>query len=948
MNKKRPLHGKKTEKSDNFLGRVSIKTIVLSVVALIQIMLLITGTTFSWVETISSLALTGGGKIDNPVKTVANIGSGSGYDKALDLDAYFKKAGNVHLSTCSSADGQNFYFPIVGDNNNYRQSTVNDRNVNYIGYNLKVVNKEKNKSKDFKFGKIPSIKIGNEAVTDNRVRIAITVDGVTKIFSNKDDTENVVAATDGMLSKTTVNAFDKYTNSDKNVTLPVFSIPANSSKEVKISLWLQESKGSNNGNNGDVEVKDFGDVAVNDFTLVVSKKCVEVKYATDSVSTMGDISIGSNNQQICYGEEGTTVPLNATAKPGYKFMGWYKDSGCQNEAPVTGGEFKIGSDSKYTLYALFKKTYTVKVISVTDNVQGGTGGTVKINSGTDADIATKSDVTVGETVKLTATPNEGYAFVGWYDAVTGGNQIGGNQIDGKYTADIEIDSVDPKDRTIYARFEIKKYIVTASAVSEDDDENIQGNIITYGDESKAQVQVIVNHGGSVTFTAVPVEGSGYVFDGWYSDKACSSNKLSDNTTYTVRSVKAGQNIYANFVLKRYTVDVYAYCYNDKTTDLTVQSDYGNVKSGTVTSTHIQQIIKYGQPFSFTALGNENCEFEGWYNKADDTLIDRENVYSVDSFKGDSQTSENKKSFYAKFKIKTKRITVHSVKNDSTDTSTVNINHTLTADTINYGETATISAEPGANSEFKGWFTDEACTEKVGDNYLDLNLSVTVNNDTPTNYYAKFEKKTTVTVYFKNVPGWTPPYAYVWYDKTHNESIEMTKVSDNYYKVDIDVKYTNIIFKNNIKDDWTGQTKDSPIPKIGNEKNCFIYDTTYTQYNGYWTKYVEETPAEKYTIYLTNNMGWNKVYCYAWNATMSTGKFPGVEMTDTTYKNEQKQAVYKVEIDSTYTSLVFSNGNNKNQTVDVTGFKNGTAYYLKEDKDKKGHYNVDTWTYTPSN
>jgi len=52
----------------------------------------------------------------------------------LDLDGYFKKAGNVHLATCSSADGQNFYFPIVGDNNNYRQSTVNDRNVNYIGF----------------------------------------------------------------------------------------------------------------------------------------------------------------------------------------------------------------------------------------------------------------------------------------------------------------------------------------------------------------------------------------------------------------------------------------------------------------------------------------------------------------------------------------------------------------------------------------------------------------------------------------------------------------------------------------------------------------------------------------------------------------------------------------------------------------------------------------------
>ena len=823
MNKKRPLHGKKTEKSDNFLGRVSIKTIVLSVVALIQMMLLITGTTFSWVETISSLALTGGGKIDNPVMTVANIGSGSGYNETLDLDGYFKKAGNVHLATCSSADGQNFYFPIVGDNNNYRQSTVNDRNVNYIGYNLKVVNKEKNKSKDFKFGKIPSIKIGDKAVTDNRVRIAITVDGATKIFSNKEETENVVAATNGTRSETTVNAFDKYTNSDEKVTLPVFSIPANSSKEVKISLWLQDSNGGNNG-----------DVAVNDFTLVVSKKRVEVKYGTDSIETMGNISIGSKNQKVCYGEEGTTVPLNATANPGYKFMGWYKDIDCTIKAPVTDGEFKIGSDSNITLYALFKKTYTVNVIAVTDNVQGGTGGTVKINSGTASDSAIKSDVTVGETVKLTATPNEGYDFVGWFDSATGGTQITGEN-----PANVEIDSVNPTDRTFYARFEIKKYTVTASAVSEDDDKNKQGNKITYGNEHKAQVQVIVNHGGSVTFTAVPVDGSGYVFDGWYSDKDCSAgNKLSSEKSYTVGPVKSHMSIYAKFVLKRYTIDVYAYCYNDKTTDLSEQVNYGKIKSDNETlETHTTRIVKYGTSFSFTAVGNENCEFEGWYNKADDTLIDSENVtYSVDSFKGDPQTSENKKSFYAKFKIKTKTINVHPVKNDTTDTSTVNINRTLTTDVINYGETATISAEPGANSEFKGWFTDEACTERVGENYLDKNLSITVNKDTPTDYYAKFEKKTTVTVYFKNVPGWTPPYAYVWYDKTHNDSIEMTQVSDNYYKVDIDVKYTKIIFKN--KDNWIGQTKDSPIPKIGDENNCFIYDTSHTQYNGYWTKYVE--------------------------------------------------------------------------------------------------------------
>lgn len=849
MNKKRPLHGKKTEKSDNFLGRMSIKTIVLSVVALIQMMLLITGTTFSWVETISSLALTGGGIIDNPVKTVANIGSGSGYDNALDLDAYFKKAGNVHLSTCSSADGQNFFFPIVGDNNNYRQSTVNDRNVNYISYNLKVVNKE-NKSKDFKFGKIPSIKIGNEAVTDNRVRIAITVvDGatnVTKIFSNKDDTENVVAATNGKPSETTVHAFDKYTNSVEKVTLPVFSIPANSSKEVKISLWLQESKGSNNGNNGDVEVKDFGDVAVNDFTLVVSKKRVEVKYGTDSDNEMGKISIGSNNQQFYYGEEGTTVPLNATANPGYKFMGWYKDSGCQKEAPVKGGKFKIGSDSNITLYALFKKTYTVNVIAVTDNDENNhKGGTVQINSNDGSTNATKSDVTVEEKVKLTATPNEGYYFVGWYDSATGDTQITGEN-----PANVEIDSVSPTDRTIYARFEIKKYIVSASAVSEDDADNTKGNKITYGDESKAQVTVTVKHGDPVAFTAVPGDGSGYVFDGWYSDKACSSDKiLSHDTIYEVSSVKADQNIYAKFVLKRYTIDVYAYCYNDKTTDLSEQVNYGIIKSDNETpATHITRIVKYGTSFSFTAVGNENCVFEGWYNKANNTLINDTSVtYSVDSFKGDTQTSNNKKSFYAKFKIRTKKITVHSVKNNTTDTSTVNINRTHTTDIINYGETATISAEPGANSEFKGWFTDENCTNKVGDNYLELNLSVTVNNDTPTDYYAKFEKKTEMIVYFDNSKSkWTTPHIYLWGSSGTNADfpgrpMEKIGTSIYQYKVDLSENFTNVIFS---KGDSGEQTANLTLPTPTDENNMFVYDKDRNgDKKGDWTKYTEQTPAE---------------------------------------------------------------------------------------------------------
>lgn len=912
MNKKRPLHGKKTEKSDNFLGRMSIKTIVLSVVALIQIMLLITGTTFSWVETISSLALTGGGIIDNPVKTVANIGSGSGYDKALDLDAYFKKAGNVHLSTCSSADGQNFYFPIVGDNNNYRQSTVNDRNVNYIGYNLKVVNKEKNKSEDFKFGNIPSIKIGDKAVTDNRVRIAITVDGATKIFSKNAATENVVAATDGTLSETKVNAFDEYTNSDKNVTLPVFSIPANSSKEVKISLWLQDSNGGNNG-----------DVAVNDFTLVVSKKRVEVKYGTDSDSTMGDISIGSNNQQFYYGEEGTTVSLNATAKLGYKFMGWYKDIDCTIKVPVTDGKFKIGSDSNITLYALFKKTYTVNVIAVTDNDENNhKGGTVKINSGTASNSAIKSDVTVGETVKLTATPNEGYDFVGWYDSVTGGTQITGVN-----PTDVGIDSTKPTDRTFYARFEIKKYTVTASAVSEDDDENIQGNKITYGDESKAQVQVIVNHGGSVTFKAVPADGSGYVFDGWYSDKACSlANKLSSEESYTVSSVKADKNIYAKFVLKTFNVEAYAYSYSD-VTELSEQSAYGNVKSGNESGTYLKLIVKYGKDFSFTSVNNDYCDFENWYS-------DKNCETSVSSDKTTLLSGIGKKdvTYYAKFKIKTKKISVGCQSKSDVGNSSVGINgSTNTSVTVNLGSKVELVATADSGYEFKGWYTDDECTGTV----VSTDSSYVINpvvDSTPEKFYAKFEKKKSKIIYFRNSDKWDPVYAYMWKKGTDisnapwhgSEMRKVSYISNGYEKMVDNNTFSHVIFNNN----KSTQTADLELPQLDNSNNCYFLIKTSKNGNwttsGVWSSY---SPDGDIRIYLTNTRKWSSVCCYY--KVNGGSDFEKKSMTNTKLTNSTNEPIYYVDIPNESASIKFGT-NDGAISNEVTDFIYASAYYMDKD------------------
>ena len=63
------------------------------------------------------------------------------------------------------------------------------------------------------------------------------------------------------------------------------------------------------------------------------------------------------------------------------------------------------------------------------------------------------------------------------------------------------------------------------------------------------------------------------------------------------------------------------------------------------------------------------------------------------------------------------------------------------------------------------------------------------------------------------------------------------------------------------------------------------------------------------------------------------------MDDTGETYGQGQHIYKIVISSEYTGLIFSN-NGSSQTKDISGFTDGTAYYIKDDN------TVGTWTYNP--
>ena len=91
-------------------------------------------------------------------------------------------------------------------------------------------------------------------------------------------------------------------------------------------------------------------------------------------------------------EEGTEVSITATANEGYRFIGWEGND-------ITSESLTITLNSNQTLQALFEliPIYTLTVTT-------SEGGEVSTEGG---------EYQEGTEVEVTATPNEGYEFVGW-------------------------------------------------------------------------------------------------------------------------------------------------------------------------------------------------------------------------------------------------------------------------------------------------------------------------------------------------------------------------------------------------------------------------------------------------------------------------------------------------------------------------------------------------------
>ena len=204
---------------------ITKKSIVLAAVSLVLIIVLAIGATASWIEEVSQVEFSTNNESqqtplhvgEKVLKSDANMVGNT--TESVDLNDYFYKAGDMHLSPCYS-DGEKFYFPVAGTSNSFREGTKDDANVNYMSATFRINSIDANTA--YWFEKTDSLnyvtfKNGDTASSNTTLqqylRCSVTIDGATNVYALNSTGQFKKLASAAATSATTVTGrrMDQYT-----------------------------------------------------------------------------------------------------------------------------------------------------------------------------------------------------------------------------------------------------------------------------------------------------------------------------------------------------------------------------------------------------------------------------------------------------------------------------------------------------------------------------------------------------------------------------------------------------------------------------------------------------------------------------------------------------------------------------------------------------------------
>ncbi|MCJ7758120.1 MAG: ice-binding family protein [Gillisia sp.] len=272
--------------------------------------------------------------------------------------------------------------------------------------------------------------------------------------------------------------------------------------------------------------------------------------------TAGNLTVNLSSLPIAGGttngsgqfSENSTVTVEALPNAGYVFVNW------------TEGETIASTSSSYQFVLTANRTLVANYSLVLENqfavilsANPAEGGSTNGSGSFDAD----------EDVTVTATPNNGYAFLNW---TANGEEV---STDSSYTFAITAKT------NLVANFEVITYTLNVTAQN--------------GSVSIDPDQQDYNNGDEVVLTATP--DNGYEFTSWSGDATGSNNPL----TVTINDNK---NITANFtaVIVGFTLNVTA-------------------QNGSVSKNPDQLTYNDGDSVELTATPDSGYEFTSWSGDA---------------------------------------------------------------------------------------------------------------------------------------------------------------------------------------------------------------------------------------------------------------------------------------------------------------------------------------------
>lgn len=729
-------------------GKEKRKSLILSIVALVEVLAIAIVSVSAWVETISTIKLDlNNGTIDNYVFTNANIGYGKGYDgNTIDLTKYFRQAGDVHLASATSANGTDVYFPTLTANGEssgvYRQATVNDKNVNYIDFSFNVTAKGTKAS--FYFDKVPTIKVNDADADEGKLRVSFVCDGSNTVVCGKSNsTAEVVSGTSLNTKKQeSVKSFDSYTG--LTAESPLFTVRADSKPhKVTMRVWLQDDSR---------KTKYAGQtVTIENFKLITqSPQAGELTFYD---KTTGDPSLGAgwatkNNRAIWINQDGKSKyeKLSKDSSGNY-FIKLGSDYTDNPNATVTfySCESTVTSNPQNSYVAKWtttlqagvdadSQTFTAYGYKDSSNNGYGTWGEVQkiLLSSEDSSTLPMTQVDgkylavdmyvqgSSTPIAMTFEPNENASLSGWVAYLPNPNSDAAHSITFKFTYNGKDYSISAPNKNSSVNYVITSQntgywappaIVSVYSTCKDEKDNNapMGTVSVTGGMDGA-TRVKVTEGTTVTLNAKPTDSNKYRFIGWYSDPEFKAPVTLSNGAYPANDTSAEHKFYAKFQ-RQYKVEAKAV-----SDGAVANSTGGTVKiSGGEEGAYTVGSYLEGQNTSITATPKEGYDFNGWYSDEKCTKLESQDLtLSIKNI----QTNHL---YYAKFMIK--QFSVTAVANHPNDkkNSTVQFSSPSSAASntsvtvkVNYNGSATFVANAGEGYEFVGWYSDENCQTLVSE------------------------------------------------------------------------------------------------------------------------------------------------------------------------------------------------------------------------------------------